>query len=230
MDNKALGLLVRFALSAKCSSEINTQLLLDCIKTGNYTGVETELKKFKFLYSYLRLISEVFVTSPFTYEVARAYCFGDSRLTKFEHFHFLRLLQIYKEQGVKPQLIDRLRTNLLNKFVPHHDQKVLHADVILVGLTGTEATDAANKCLVREGTVTDILNGFVTLTLRSVNHVGGTFKPKTLTEELLVARCFVSGIKVGDTVAVHGGYIIAILTKEEKKKIEDALKLVLKSF
>jgi hypothetical protein len=146
MDTKALQLLSRFALSANCPTNVDRSVLEKFLAEGGAEGVEAELKKYKYLYSHLRLLAELLGKPEFSYEVATAYIFGNSRL-KVATESYERLLEIFAEQGVAGDKMAFFREHRPTIFQPNHLQHVL-GDVAALGLTGGLAEKAKHNCMV----------------------------------------------------------------------------------
>lgn len=147
MNKKSLRLLSRFALSANCPANVDRLILERCAADGSYQDVEEELKKYRYLYSHLRLLAEILGKPEFSYKVAATYIFGNRRINATTR-HYERLLEIFAEQGVTEDRLVFLRENRPPIFRPNHLQHVL-MDVRSLGLTDELAKKAIRNCMVR---------------------------------------------------------------------------------
>lgn len=233
MDLKGLQLASRLAMSPNqlgyCGHDTAGAVFHDCILHDNCQHVEAEIKNFIVLNPYLQTISKILKKPLTSLAVVEAYWLGNSHLRKIKQSDYSLLLDNFAIQGVPPWLIAELRQTPPQNFIPTHLFQVLHVGVGRASGSVPYNLDSINNCMVRWGTVQSISDHIV-VELNSLDKKDNTYK---LVKKIATVKFdpeLLLGISVGQTIIVHWGWAVKILTIPETKKLSFWTKAVLSSF
>ena len=229
MKIAALQLVSRFALSPNqlgyCGRGTAGERFKNCIQNGVSTKVTEEVRKFIVLWPYLKTSGKSFKKDPFNYEVIESYCLGNDLLKKSKLKDYLSLLENFEKQGVPDWLIKDLKNHKPKKFIPTHLFQVLHVGVGRASGSVPYNLETINNCMFRWGKVTKIVKNGLTVELNSLDK---KFKIVKKTLSVKKVSFLIPKVKVKDTIAVHWGMPVKILTSIEVAKLEYWTKTVLK--
>lgn len=232
MDKKALQLACRFSLPPNslgyCGQNSAPEKFKSCVIEAVCNNIEEELGKFIVLNPYLETLSQVTKRDKFSYKVIEAYWLGNDELKKSKVKHYNNLLNNFSKQGVPDWFVDELRNKVPQVFIPHHFFQVLHVGVGRASGLVPFNLESINNCMIRWGSVIDIRDDGLTANLNSLKKLGDRFK---LTQKKCPAKYitnFLPKLKLGDTVAVHWGQAIKILTPKEVSQLSFWTQEVLK--
>ena len=232
MDKKALQLACRFSLPPNslgyCGQNTAPERFKKCVINGVCSNTEEELEKFIVLNPYLETLAHITKRDKFSYEVIEAYWLGNDDLKIAEVAHYRNLLDNFAKQGVPDWFVEELRTKIPKVFIPHHLFQVLHVGVGKASGSVPFNLESINNCMIRWGKVVEIKDDELKANLNSLEKSRNGYK---LTQKKYRAK-FVNGflpkLKLGDTVAVHWGQAVKILTPKEVAQLSFWTQEVLK--
>lgn len=229
-DNKAFGIAVRFAygpkLAGQCSPNNCAPLFLDFIKNGNgLVEVKKELKEFITLYPYLKILDP---ENPFsTYAIETYIIGGDSKAT------FENLISFYKSKGYPQMALDLQISKFIESgltFYPHHTFSLLWSQFSEGNLTENNM-NAITGCLVRTGKINSIKDGKICIETFKVKLLGNQIIEEIVKEEIIQEADFLEeSLEQNQSVLIHRGFVIAVLTQEQYKLAKEVTKAIIQDF
>jgi len=187
--------------------------------------IQQELEKFIVLNPYLETLATITGKSKFSRQVIEAYWLGNDELKKAKPAHYFTLLDNFANQGVPPWFVDELKAKPPKKFIPHHLFQVLHVGVGRASGAVPFNLASINNCMIRWGKVTRIMDDKLEADLssldgkigdESVNDAGVSgLNLVQKTGQAMFLQDFLPKLKLGDTVAVHWGQAVKILSPKE---------------
>ena len=222
-DVEGLQLASRFSLPPNslgyCGKGSATEKFKECVLIGDCKGVDSEITKFIVLHPYLKTIAEM-ANLPFTsHEVVECFWLGNGLLKKAGMRHYDLLLQNFLKQGVPKWLVDELKERKPKRFIPCHIFQVLHVGVGRASGAVPFNLDSQNNCMIRWGKVEAINGEFASVVLNTLVKKGTRYDLKLSRENHPFIPGFLSGLKIGDDVAVHWKQVVKILTLGEVQKL-----------
>jgi len=211
MDTKALQLLSRFGIPPNsrgyCGKSEATEIIRNCIATGDCTGVVEQLKQFQTLRAYRELLAEIAGLDPFSYKVAEAYWIGNELLEKVP-------------EGLYGLLLQKLGGNNLQaepkRVILHHSFQVLWMGARELAGAVPNLTDWVNNCLVRWGKVVKTGQDEVKVEVNSITY---EYQWVTTRETLPLDAKLTPDVEVGEYIAIHWRQIVKVLTVSELKNL-----------
>lgn len=220
---EALQLASRFVLPPNslgfCGQGSAPEKFKQCFIHGNCAGVQSELEKFIVLYPYLKTISKIVNKDAFDHEVVEAYWLGNDLLKQFEPENYKALLENFSQQGVPSWLVEELRKNPPEKFIPHHLFQVLFIGVGKASQSVPFNLESINNCMIRWGDVLKITSDTMQADLNSLTQDQNKYKLIQTTEEVPYQADFLPSLAEGDVIAVHWQQPVKILKKREIKNL-----------
>jgi hydrogenase maturation factor len=156
----------------------------------------------------------------FSYEATEAYWLGGDILKKAKLSDYKLLLKYFSKQGVPDWLVEDLKKQVPNKFVPLHLFQVLHVGVGRASGSVPYNLETINNCMVRWGEVIEICDSDLRLKICLLEKRRQGYRLSKVEENISFRRDFLPGVRVGDVVAVHWGQAVKKLTKKEMASLE----------
>jgi hypothetical protein len=202
-----------------------------CIIDGKCEGVSEEIKKFIVLYPYLKTIAQISKLPVFSYQVIESYWLGNDLLKQIKPQHYDLLLRNFEKQGVPDFFIQELREKQPKEFIPNHLFHVLHVGVGKASGAVPFNLESINQCMIRWGRVKKfkVQSSKFKVELNYLDKDRDKFILKKEDQDMSYNTNILGEVHIGDTVVVHWGMVIKILTAEEEKKLEHWTKEVLKT-
>ena len=226
MDIKALQLESRFSLSPNslgfCGKDSAPERFKRCVREGECDDVEKEIRSFIVLYPYLKTLAAISSLPVFSYQVIESYWLGNDQLNKAKDEHYDLLLDNFIVQGIPDFFVATLREKRPKKFIPSHFFQVLHVGVRQAGGAVSFDLNSINNCMIRWGETIEIKDGGkeLEISLNSLKMKGGKYELYKKKEIVSINKTLVTGVKVGDVLAVHWNMVVMKLTESEAEKLE----------
>lgn len=179
------------------------------------------LSRFEALSPYLRAIAAKHGRSPFDFDVVEAYWIGNDLLDSFTQEDFRAILTELGKHGLPRSIIARLSSSLPEHPFPHHAFHVMFVGVGAVTGKVETTLDNMEKCRPGWGRVDHSVDGQVVVN-----------KPRLLVNEgwLRLGQpersvhpldpMLLPAVGPGDSVALHWGLPVAILTETQRERLE----------
>jgi len=220
---EVLRLASRFSLPPNslgyCGKGSAPEKLKTCALSGKCFGVEEELSHFIVLYPYLKTISKIIDKPIFSYPVVESYWLGNDALKKADCSHFDLLLENFSNQGVPENVLADFRKRRLKEFIPHHFFHVLYLGVGKASKSVAFNIDSINKCMIRWGRVEEFKKDKILVSVNFLEEKVFSYKLVVRQETFKIYPDFVSGLAIGDFVAIHWDQVVKILTSREEKNL-----------
>ena len=231
---EGLQLAARFSLPAfrngSCGTlDLEEKHFLDCILEGKIDGLEKKFSRFFTMGPYLRTLAKIVGGQPFSPDVVSAYWIGNDSLFKAQPIHFDYLLSEFVSQGIPQDRLDHIRKNAPNRFIPLHLYQVLLSH--LAGGSSLEDLQGVNDCMVRFGVVRKLKGETAKANTLSLSAQKG--KLVFITKEINAdfdKRFFKPGLKEGDIVAIHLGWVCKVLSPMETANLIYSTKEIVKEY
>jgi len=224
MNKKALQLAARFALPPNslgyCGKDTAPAKFIDCAIHGKCGGVEQEMEKFIVLNPYLETMLRVTGLKKYSLKNVEAYWLGNEMLAKAKLKHYQILLDNFTKQGVPGWLVTELKQKVPKSFIPFHLFQVLHVGVGRASGSVPYNIETINNCMVRWGKVVKLKGLQITVNICQLEKLKHKFQITFGNEEFSYREDFLTGLKVGDVVAVHWKQVVKKLTPREVKNLE----------
>lgn len=224
MDTKTLQLISRFSLPPNslgyCGRDSAPEKFKSCVIDNDCSSVAEEVKNFIVLYPYLKTISQLINKPLFSYEVSEAYWLGNAFLEEVDNSDYTILLEKFKEQGVPPWLIEELREDIPNRFIPTHLFQVLHVGVGRASGSVPYNIETINNCMIRWGRISGVTQNQIIVRLNSLEELNANKYQLVIKEEVVDSMPgFVKDLNVDSIVAIHWGQIVKSLSEKEVKDL-----------
>lgn len=226
VETKALQLGARFVLGPNqlgyCGRGSAPEKFKSCISLGKSEGVEEEFSKFIVFYPYLKTLSEITGLDCYSYPVIEAYWLGNDELKKARSKDYENLLKHFKEQGVPNWLVKELKEEKPKMFIPFHLFQILHVGVGRASSAVPFNLDSINNCMVKWGTVVRVRGKSKGVDVRLnmlEKEANGRYRLKENEVTADYSPKLVSGLKKGDTIAVHWKMVAKKLTNQEEENL-----------
>lgn len=223
---EALKLACRFSLRPNqlgyCGKESAERKFRDCIIKGKVKGLKKEFDQFIVLNPYLSMLSKVLKFDKFDYKVVESYWLGNEELKKVKADDYDLLLENFRKQGVPEWLVEELKQKRPKEFIPTHLFQVLHVGVGRASGAVPFNIESVNNCMVRWGKIKSKLKNQkskIKIELNSLEKRENKYKLIKKEETVRWDAELVPDLKVGQTVAVHWGWVAKKLTSEEQEKL-----------
>lgn len=188
------------------------------------------LSDFETLYPYLQLIArENKFTDPFNQKIVEAYWIGNNLLEQVKNSDFLFFLKekLLLDKKINKEKLRRLKIKISrNFFLPHHTFHVFN----IFKRTGKDTTDhtleTMDQCRIACGNVKcqneSIKSYYVEHRPLVISFNKLVLGKKTLKEVRndYQGKSFLRGLKPGDWVSFHWGYICDKLTQEKVSNLQ----------
>jgi len=220
-------LFARYALMPNrlgyCGGDEWEALLGYCLEGRGDEGLLHLIRQFQAAYPYLQFIARATgIGDPLHPRVVEAYWLGNELLERVEGREFYRFL----EERFASRIPPRLRRYVLGKVPqgarPHHTFHVLE-----VGLrTGVlkESLEALDRCRISWGEVREVQGELAVVRYRPLVLREGRLALGEPVEERasfrLRGRGYLEGLKPGDLVSLHWGWICDRLTPRQAQHLE----------
>ncbi len=213
-----------------CGSNEAPQKFIDCVVNGECSDIGDEISKFITLNPYLKTISEITGLPKFSYEVVEAYWLGNDLVKNVKVEHYKILLKNFRDQGVPVHLIDKFEEEVPGKFIPTHFFQVLRSRSIGKESFLSLGIERFNDCMIRWGEVLHVDKQKIVANLNSLEEREGRLELTKKESNVFQIPGFLTGLKVGNIIAVHWGQGVKILDNEEAAKISFWTSKVLDGF
>lgn len=223
MRYRALQLEARFSLPPNslgyCGKDTAAGKFKRCIINRECYGVEEEVAKFIVLYPYLETIAKIVNLPVFSYEVIESYWLGNDLLNKIQPEDYNLLLKNFTKQGVPDFFVEELRQKPPKVFIPNHLFQVLHIGVGRASGAVPFNLQSINNCMIRWGKVIKLEKNKAVIDLHLLEENNLMYTLVVKKETVPFDNELVSGIGIGDVVAVHWNMIVKILDKQEENNL-----------
>ncbi len=234
MDKQGLLLCARYSVAPNffgyCGPDENPSLVDHLKEQIADKEVSSILSKFDTLYQYLIFIAtENKIRDPFDKKVVEAYWIGNSLLHKASNSDYIALLheKLSLEHKIGMKKFQPIKRKILsNHFYPHHSFHVFN----IFKRTGYDPSnhtlETMDSCRISFGKVKNkipkvksVLVERRPLILVNTKLRLGSSKVKEISFNYK-GRSFHNGLKEGDWVSFHWGFVCDVLTHQQVKNLE----------
>jgi len=176
--------------------------------------VESELKKFKAQYAYLKFIGRESGLDPFHPKVVEAFWLGNTLLENVSYSSMQKFIKInlFPKSSVRAK---SLAKNLPKGLFPHHSFNVLYIHFVTNKVN--KSVENFDSCCITAGKVTSISDSKAIVDRFSIEHSHCFCFGRKVSKVDLVrgGLRLVKNLKKGDLVAVHWGMVVGKLTTRQ---------------
>lgn len=224
-STEALREISRFALSPNklnlCGLDSAQGRLWKCVANGETQGIEDELSHgFPHLNAFLNTLAHISGGEPYSSEVVNSYWLGTDLLRQASIEDYDYLVDQYRRFGAEGDFLAALE-RVPKVFVPTHNFQVLHVGVLEASGELKHDLPLANQCMIRPGEVVslDQENSTATINIISLVEKGGVLSFKHTLQKAKFDLALVPDLEPGQTVAVHWGWVVKPLFREEQEQL-----------
>ena len=193
-------------------------------------AVESDVKRFEGLFTYLDAIAAKSKKHFTDYEVVEAYWIGNSLLDKFTSNDVKAIIKALIRRGLPAEIAENKIRSLPKGVFPHHNFNVCYVGVGRITGAVPTTIQNMNDCMTIPGIVTAIKRKRGKLVVRrkflQMSEPGLQLGPEMEVEVAYLPQ-LMTNVKIGDVVAIHWGFAPMILTKRQQQNLEGYTQKVL---
>lgn len=225
-DSEREGLLLcaRYAFMPNqlgyCGGKTHPELFQQTVNHVADSALRAILTQFHDLSAYIGLIAQHHdIADPFDYRVAEAYFIGNA------------LTDGVEMRNLHQRLLPKKTTQLTPGAFPHHSFHVLNICLNEELPLTPEVVAGLNQCLIQPGLIIRILDTHMEVECTDLSFANDRLQLTSTVKKIVVwqldGQHVIADPQVGQTVAIHWGFVCDILTDEQTMQLRHYTNLAL---
>jgi len=215
-----------------CGGDDNSEIFGYVTHRASDRGLKEMLMEFATMYPYLKLIAEANkIIDPFDYRVVEAYWLGNDLLNIVSMKDFYRHMADNQKikKKLKPELAEKVFGKLNFGAKPHHSWHVLNIPKRTGHYPVDHTLETIDQCRISWGRIkndrqSDELAEKITVEYQPLKMIDNRIAIGEIeTRDVWIAndnRSFVDGLKAGEFVSIHWGWVCDKLTERQKNNLQ----------